>query len=73
MPPKIDIEQKVTDICCYFVTLIFIAAVIFAIIKETNNNSYIIAFMSVCVSHWLLDNIIKIIKKIGDKRGWFDE
>lgn len=68
-----DILIKVTDICCYILTLIFIAALIFAIIKYTNNNSYIIAFMSVCISHWLLDNIIKIIKNIGNKKGWFDE
>lgn len=73
MKNKLNQLDKVTDICCYIFTLIFIAALIFAIIKETNNNSYVIAFMSVCVSHHLIDNILKIIKYIGNKRGWFDD
>lgn len=62
----------VTIICCYIIIWISISTLFFALIKYTNNNPYLIAFMSACVSHRLLDNIIKIIKNIGDKRGWFE-
>ena len=64
---------KVLDTTGYSHALIFIAAVTFAIIKSTNYNPYIIAFMSFFFSHWLLDRILEIIKNIGNKRGWFDE
>lgn len=67
------ILEKVIMTIGYIVTLIFIAALIFAIIKYTNNNPYIIAIMSVFVAHWLIGEVLKIIKEIGNKRGWFDE
>ena len=47
----------------YVLFLIIIAATIMVILKNTNDNRYIIGFLSLCCSHWLLGNIIKIIKK----------
>lgn len=64
---------KVISIASYIFTLIFITAVTLAILKYTNNNQYIIGFMTICFSNWLLESIIRIIKNIGNKRGWFDE
>lgn len=64
---------KVFAALSYIIILFFIAAVTFGIIRYTDNNPYIIAFLSICYSNWLLGSIIKIIKKIGDKKGWFDE
>lgn len=63
---------KVISMVGYIFTLIFITAVTLAILKYTNNNQYIIGFMTICFSNWLLGSIVKIIKYIGNKRGWFD-
>lgn len=45
----------------------FISATIMLILKHTNNNQYIIGFLSVCCSHWLLGNILEIIKKSDEE------
>lgn len=47
----------------YVLFLIIIAAIIMGILKHTNNNQYILGIFSLCCSHWLLGNIIEIIKK----------
>lgn len=54
---------KICYFCAYIFVMFILTITIYTILKQINFNEYVIAFLCVVCSHWLIGEVLKIIKK----------
>lgn len=62
---KKEILSRVCWFICYVLVLFMLSLAIYLIMRKMNFNHYAIAFLCAICSHWLIGEVLKIIK--GEK------